>query len=75
MHFEFPKASLANNIVPVHDYIDSHCVKESRSSFAFVESEWDYVHVPFTRGWKFGLLNALKSYEDIFVTRFPLNKV
>ncbi len=37
MYFEFSKTGLTNNVVPVHNYIDSHCGIEALSSAVFVD--------------------------------------
>lgn len=63
---ESTETSLTQNIVPVYHDIDANCggsalrLNQNRSTGA-----------PLTNGGKFGLPNALRSYDDILDTRFP----
>ena len=64
------EARLSNDVVPIHDNVNSNY-----KQITIDEKVEITFGPPFTSGGKFGLLNAPRSYDDIFVTLFPRNKV
>ncbi len=67
---EAPQVRLTHHVLPVHQDVYANY-----SGISMQNDSKDNRSGPFTSGGKFGLLKALRSYDDIFDTLFPLNRV